>query len=344
MPTSPESVREIRLATLPDGLPKPEHFTIASTPPPVPGDGDVLVRNRFFHVFPALRMLLGEGVPGAPFPPLRPGDVLFGAAIGEVVSAPPGTDLRPGDLVRHFLGWREYAAVPAGQCAPVDDVLPDPVVHLGSAAIAYTALTRDAPVRRGDTVFVTGGAGGVGSMAGQIARLLGAGRVVGSTGSPAKAERLVAELGYDAAVIRGAGPDAEPIAAQLAEAAPDGIDVLVDNVGGEQLQSAIGAARTGARFVIVGALAGQMAPGLSGTTAPVEIDTFQLITKRIGMRGFGGLDGGQERPSWAERVGGWLRSGELTFPHVRVAGIDRAPQALQEVIDGRHLGTVVVEL
>ncbi|MVZ99836.1 zinc-binding dehydrogenase [Actinomadura sp. LD22] len=345
MPTPPESVREIRVAALPDGLPRPEHFTIARTPPPVPGDGDVLVRNRFFHVFPALRTLLGGGVPGAPFPPLRPGDVLFGAAIGEVVSAPPGTGPRPGDLVRHFLGWREYAAVPAAQCTPVDDALPDPVVHLGSAAIAYTALTRDARVRPGDTVFVTGGAGGVGSMAGQIARLLGAGRVLGSTGSPAKAQRLVAELGYDAAVIRDAGAGAGPIAEQLAEAAPDGIDVLVDNVGGEQLQAAVGAARTGARFVLVGTLAGQLAPGLPGTTGPAEIDTFQLITRRIAMRGFGGLDDdGQGRPGWVERVGGWLRSGELTFPHVRFAGIESAPRALQEVIDGRHLGAVVVEL
>jgi NADPH-dependent curcumin reductase CurA len=343
MPTLPASVREVRLASLPDGLPEPEHFTIVRTPPPVPGDGDVLVRNRFFHVFPALRTLIGGGVAGAPFPPLRPGDTLFGAAIGEVVSAPPNTGLRPGDLVLHFQGWREYAAVPAGQCTPVDDALPDPVAHLGSAALAYTALTRDAPVRRGDTVFVTGGAGGVGSLAGQIARLLGAGRVIGSTGSPAKAERLVKELGYDAAVIRDAGPDGKPIAEQLAQAAPDGIDVLLDNVGGEQLRAAIAAARPGARFVLVGTLAGQMSPGLPGTTGPAEIDTFQLIIKRIEMRGFGGLDDGAEG-RWAERVGGWLRSGELTFPHVRIAGIERAPQALHEVISGRHLGAVVVEL
>ncbi|GAA2118281.1 MDR family NADP-dependent oxidoreductase [Actinomadura napierensis] len=343
MPSLPASVREVRLAALPDGLPKPEHFAIERTPPPVPGDGDVLVRNRFFHVFPALRTLLGGGVPGAPYPPLRPGDTLFGAAIGEVVSAPPDTGLRPGDLVQHFLGWREYAAVPAGQWTPVDGALPDPVVHLGSAALAYTALTRDAPVRRGDTVFVTGGAGGVGSLAGQIARLLGAGRVVGSTGSPAKAERLVTELGYDAAVIRGAGPDGKPIAEQLADAAPEGIDILVDNVGGEQLQAAVAAARPGARFALIGALAGQLSPGLPGTTGPVEIDSFQLIVKRIEMRGFGGMDD-DAQGRWAEPVGGWLRSGELTFPHVRIAGIENAPQALHEVIGGRHLGAVVVEL
>ncbi|WP_433465608.1 MDR family NADP-dependent oxidoreductase [Spirillospora sp. CA-128828] len=337
MPPSPSTSRAIRLTALPDGLPRPEHFAVVEEPTPVPDEGEVLVRNRFFHVFPSLRTLIGGGVKGTPFPPLRPGDTLFGPAIGEVVSAPPDAGLRPGDLVRHWMGWREYAVTPAEQCTPLDDTLPDPVAHLSQAALAYTALTRDARVRPGDTVFVSGGAGGVGSLVGQIAGRLGAERVVGSTGSADKAARLVSELGYDAALVRDAGPIAE----QLAEAAPDGIDVFVDNVGGEQLRAAIGAARPGARFVLVGTLAGQLSPHLTGTTAPVEIDTFQLVAKRIEMRGFGGLDGTAE---WAERFGGWLRSGDVTFPHVRVPGIDRAPQALHELISGRHLGTVVVEL
>ncbi|MEU8118837.1 NADP-dependent oxidoreductase [Spirillospora sp. NPDC049024] len=340
MPSSPPTTRVVQLAALPEGLPGPEHFSVVEVPMPVPAEGEVLVRNRWFQVFPALRTLIGGGVKGTPFPPLRQGDTLFGAAIGEVVSAPRDSGLRPGDLVRHWLGWREHAVMPAGQCSPLDGTLPDPAAHLGQAGIAYTALTRDAGVRPGDTVFVSGGAGGVGSLAGQIARLLGAGRVIGSTGSPDKAARMESELGYDTALVRGG----RPIAEQLAEAAPDGIDVLVDNVGGEQLQAAIAAARPGARFVLVGTLAGQLAPDRTGTTAPVEIDTFQLIAKRIGMRGFGGLDDAGPRPEWAERFGAWLRSGALTFPHARVAGIEHAPRALHELITGRHLGAVIVEL
>ncbi|MFB4304826.1 MDR family NADP-dependent oxidoreductase [Actinomadura sp. GTD37] len=331
--------RTVRLAAMPDGLPKPEHFTVVQAPVPVPDEGEVLVRNRFFQVFPALRTLIGGGVPGTPFPPLRPGDALFGAAIGEVVSAPRDSGLRAGDLVQHWLGWREHAVVPAAECTPLDDTLPDPAAHLGQAAVAYTALTRDARVRPGDTVFVSGGSGGVGSLAGQFARMLGAGRVIGSTGSRDKAARLVSELGYDAALVRGE----RPIAEQLAEAAPDGIDVLVDNVGGEQLRAAITTARPGARFVIVGTLAGQLSPDRPGTTAPVEIDTFQLVAKRIEMRGHGGLDDTGPRPEWAERFGGWLRSGAVTFPHARVTGIEQAPRALHELISGRHLGAVIVE-
>ncbi|MFA1549664.1 NADP-dependent oxidoreductase [Actinomadura chokoriensis] len=332
--------RIVQLAALPDGLPRPEHFAVVQAPMPVPDDGEVLVRNRFFQVFPALRTLIGGGVKGTPFPPLRPGDALFGAAIGEVVSAPPDAGVRPGDLVQHWLGWREHAVMPAAECTPLDGTLPDPAAHLGQAAVVYTALTRDAPVRPGDTVFVSGGSGGVGSLAGQFARLLGADRVIGSTGSPDKAARLVSELGYDAALVRGE----RPIAEQLAEAAPEGIDVLVDNVGGEQLRAAITAARPGARFVIVGTLAGQLSPNGTGTTAPVEIDTFQLIAKRIEMRGFAGLDDTGPHPEWAERFGAWLRSGAVTFPHARIAGIDQAPRALHELISGQHLGAVIVEL
>ncbi|SEF57076.1 hypothetical protein SAMN05444920_10198 [Nonomuraea solani] len=324
--------REVRLATIPDGLPRPEHFVVAEVPRPVPGDGEVLVRNRYFHVFAALSTLVGGRVKNTPIPPLRPGDTLPGPAIGEVVSA--AGELRPGDLVFHWMGWREYAAVPIGQVTPLGDTLPDPVAHLSKGDLAYAALTRDAEVRPGDTVFVSGAAGAVGSMAGQIARLLGAGRVIGSTGSPEKADRLVGELGYDAVVVRGAGPIEE----QLAKAAPDGIDVLLDNVGGDQLQAAVAAARPGARFVLVGALSGQLSTSETGL---VELDPYQLILKRISIRAY---QGQQERSDWLERFGDRLRAGDLTFPHVRVAGIDQAPGALHEVITGRHFGTVIVEL
>ena len=332
--------REVRLAAVPSGLPEPEDFVIVETPLPVPGPGQVLVRNRFFHVFTALRTLLGGSVEGAPMPGLTPGDALPGPAIGEVVTAPADSGLRPGDLVSHWLGWREYAAPAAAECVPLNDVLPDPVAHLAQGRTAYGALKHGARIRTGDVVFVSGGAGSVGSLAGQVARLLGASRVIGSTGSPDKAERMRAEFGYDAVVVRGAGP----LAGQLAKAAPDGIDVLLDNVGGEDLRAAVAVARQGARFVLVGALSGQLAEHGDGTTAPVELDSFQLIVKQITMLGYSALGGTDLRKEWLDRFGGWLRDGEITFPHVRVAGIEHAPRALHDMLSGRHVGTVVVAL
>ncbi|MFE5595778.1 MDR family NADP-dependent oxidoreductase [Streptomyces sp. NPDC056549] len=334
--------REIRLRTRPErGLPAPEHLALVTTARPVPAPDEVLVRNRWFAVSAALRTLIGGAVKGAPFPPVEPGDPLFGAAVGEVVSAPDGSGLRSGDLVSHWQGWREYAAVSPSLCTPLGDALPDPVAHLSQGRTAYAALTRGADVRAGDTVLVTGGAGAVGTMAGQIARLLGAGRVIGSTGSPAKAERLVTELGYDAVLVRGAPV---PFAAQLAEAAPDGIDVVLDTVGGEQLGAAVAAARPGARAVLVGALSGQLNPEGTGATARVELDSYPLVLKRISLRGFSPLDHPETEAEWRDRFGGWLRAGTITFPHVRVAGMERAAEALREVMRGRYLGAVVVEL
>ena len=287
--------------------------------------------------------LISQGagnVEGVPFPALRPGDTLAEEAVGEVVLAPAGSGLNPGDLVSHMLGWREYAVVAAAGCTRLDRTLPDPVAHLSHGWTAYAALTRAVVVRPGDTVFVSAGGSAIGSMAGQIARLLGAGRVIGSTGSRSKAERLVGELGYDAAVVRGT---AEPLAAQLATAAPGGLDVVLDNAGGEQLGAAVEAAREGARFVLVGALSGQLAAHGTGRTAPVELDSFQLLLKQITLRCYSADADPDARPEWNARFGDWLRSGEITFPHVRVTGLDRAPQALLDVIAGRHLGTVVVE-
>jgi 2-alkenal reductase len=341
MPDLPRTHREVRLAAKPaDGLPKPEHFEIAEVALPVPGEGELLVRNRFFHVFAALRTLIGGSLESAPFPPILPGDTLFGAAIGEVVSAPEGTAFEPGDLVSHRLGWREYATPAAGQCTALPGTLPDPVAYLAPGTTAYGALTRGVAVQPGDTVFVSGAAGSVGSMAGQIARLLGAGRVIGSTGSREKGDRLVDELGYDAAVIRGAGPIAE----QLAGAAPAGLDVVLDNVGGQELQAAVTAARKGARFVLVGGLSGQLSPSGTGTTAPVELDSFLLIGKQITMRGYSAGGNEEVRSQWLDRFAGWLRSGDITFPHISVPGIEAAPQALYDTMNGQYLGTVVVAL
>jgi 2-alkenal reductase len=336
----PTTARIVRLTAEPRGLPVPEDFTVAEEPLPAPGPGQVLVRNRAFLVFPALRTLISGTGTGLLVPHVKPGEALFGPALGEVLAAPEGGPLRPGDLVTHLDGWRDHAVADATRFTAVDPDFPLPVALVSAASAGYGALTRCAEVRPGDVVLVTGAAGAVGSLAGRIARLLGAARVIGTTRSPGKAQRLTAELGYDAVLVPGERPFAE----LLAEAAPDGVDVVLDLVGGEQLTAAVDAARRGARFALVGALSGQLDPRLPGGNSPAVIDSFRVVTLGLRLRGFTLLDHPDVEAEWRERLGGWLRSGDITFPWTPVAGIDRAPHALSRLFTGDTFGATIVEL
>ncbi|MFI2609142.1 MDR family NADP-dependent oxidoreductase [Kitasatospora sp. NPDC018619] len=336
----PATARVVRLTAAPTGLPAPADFTVAEEPLAAPGAGEVLVRNRAFLAFPGLRTLISGAGTGLPLPSIAPGDALFGPALGEVLAAPEDGPLRPGDLVTHLYGWRDHALVGASQAAPVPAGFPDPLALVSAVSAGYGGLTRAAGVRPGDVVLVTGAAGAVGTVAGQVARLLGAARVVGTTRSAAKAQRLTAELGYDAVLVPGARPFAE----QLAEAAPDGLDVVLDLVGGEQLTTAVDAARRGARFALVGALAGQLAPDRPGGDAPAVVDTFRVITRGLALRGFTGTDHPDLEDEWRGRLGAWLRAGQITVPRTSVAGIDRAAEALTKLFTGDTFGTTIVEL
>lgn len=339
--------REVRLKAKLNGLPTPNDFEIVTAVAPDVGPQDVLVRNRYFLISASLRAMISEGaenVQGVPFPCLSAGDVLMGEALGEVMKAPIGSGLSTGDIVTHFYGWRDYALVPTWICHRVGEALPDPVGYLGYLGhgwTAYAALTRGVSIRPGDTVFVTSAAGAIGAMAGQIARRLGAGRVIGSTSSRDKAQRLVSELGYDAAVIRGSST---PFAEQVRDVALGGIDVLIDSVGGDQLQAAIASARERARFLILGALSGQLAAVGTGRTAPAEIDTVQFLLKRITMRGYSADDNPEAKDEWFQRFAQWLHAGAIAFPHTVIGGLDDAPSALCDTARGRYLGTVLVKL
>jgi NADPH-dependent curcumin reductase CurA len=137
---------------------------------------------------------------------------------------------------------------------------------------------------------------------------------------------------------------AEASALQLAEAAPSGVDVVLDNVGGEQLQAAVGAAREGARIVVMGALSGQLASAGTGRRAPAELDSFQILLKKLTLQGYSADDDPEMREEWTTRFDHWLRSGTIAFPRVISKGIDTAPDVLQGVAEGRYFGTVIVEL
>jgi NADPH-dependent curcumin reductase CurA len=331
-----DTYREVRLAARPRGPLHDGLFEIAEVAIPTPKPGQVLVRNTVMSVAAVMGTLMDPDT-DVPLAPYEIGKPLHGPAIGEVVSA-PGTDFSPGDLVQHRQGWREYVLLdPAAARLRDPGLLPEPGWYLSQGATAWMGVVRGAEVLPGDTVFVSGAAGGVGTLAGQIARLHGAERLVGSTSSQRKADLLIKELGYDAVVIRGAGPIKE----QLHAAAPDGIDAVIDNVGGEQLQAAIALATRGARLALVGSLSSQFGDSPREAT---EIDTVSLLSRSITLRGMALHDHYDLIPEWNRQFGKGLRNGSFTFPHSRFQGIEQAPRALLELLEGRHFGAVLVEL
>ncbi|MFC4586325.1 MDR family NADP-dependent oxidoreductase [Sphaerisporangium corydalis] len=325
---------EVRLAARPPGAPGPEHFAVAEVAVPRPGPGEVLVRNRWMPVSAVmLSLVTGAG----PMPPYEVGRVLHGPAIGEVLAS-GDPDLSPGDHVSHGLGWREHAVGEAGLFRRIGPVTTssDAAVHLGQGLTAYVGLRDVAAVRPGDTVFVTGAAGAAGSAAGLIARLLGAGRVVGGAGSAARARELTAALGFDAAFDRHDGP----VAALLRQAAPGGVDVVFDTVGGEHLRAAVGAARPGARVALCGALAHQ----LGGARAETGLDLMTLIGRRVTLRGFTASDHPESRAAWIRDAERWRREGRLALPHTVVDGLAGAPGALLGLPAAEAVGVTLIRL
>ncbi len=343
MPTKQTNNREVKLVRHVRGDVRLEDFVIADTIIPAPGPHDVVVRNRWFRVSISTRLMAqddAKAAEGIPFPPLTPGDTLADGAIGEVIEAGPACGIAVGSLVQHPLGWRDYAMVHEHDCKPVDGDDPDPAAYLGHGWTAYAALTRGVRVKDGDTVFVSSGAGAIGSMAGQIARLLGARRVVGSTSTRDKARWMQDELGYDAVVTRDGGSVVE----QLAKAAPDGVDVIVDMVGGEQLAAAVSLAKDDARCVLLGALTAEMNAEKASLQAPVTLDSFHIIFKGMTLRGFSADHSPDAFDVWIRDLKAWTRDGRIHLPKTTYKGLERAVSALQDACAGHLKGVVLIEL
>ncbi|NJQ13652.1 NADP-dependent oxidoreductase [Streptomyces bohaiensis] len=333
----PATGRAWHLVSRPHGTPVPENFALREEPVRAPGDGEVLVRNTHLSVDPYMRGRMNDHK--SYVPPFALDEPMDGAALGEVVAS-EAEGLAPGDLVTHNLGWRDYATVPARQVAPLPRDTPRPSAYLGVLGMpgftAWVGLRKIADIREGDAVFVSGAAGAVGSTAGQLARLMGAARVVGSAGSPAKVELLTSEYGFDAAFDYREAPVGE----QLPVAAPDGIDIYFDNVGGDHLEAAITAMRTHGRIVLCGMIA-----QYNATEPPPGPNNLGLMVgKRIRAQGMIVTDHQASLPEFHREVAPWVDSGELRYRETFVDGLENTPEALLGVLRGDNTGKMVVRL
>jgi NADPH-dependent curcumin reductase CurA len=328
--------RQWILAQRPTGMVGAEHFTLRDAEIPKPGAGEALVRTVLLSLDPANRAWM------SPTPtykaPVEPGDVMHGFALGEVVAS-KDPSLKPGDLVDGMFGWQDYAVLPARELSRRNRAHP-PEHLMGVLGVtgltAYFGLLDIGRPKAGETVLVSAAAGAVGSIVGQIAKLKGC-RVIGTAGGADKCRWLTDELGFDAAVDYKAGG----VRRALKEAAPEGIDVYFDNVGGEVLQAALFLMNERGRIVCCGNLSQYNAerpdPGPMGVPG-------LLVVRRLRMEGFIVTDFYDRRADAERDLAAWVAEGAIKAAEDVVDGLEKAPAALAELFQGRNRGKLLVRV
>lgn len=322
------------LAARPKGMPRDEDFALVEQPLPELADGQVRVANRWLSVDPYMRGRMNDGK--SYVPPFQLGEPMQGGAIGEVVESRAET-IPVGTLVSHMAGWRDEAVIPAQHVQPLPDLGVDPQAFLGQFGMpgmtAYYGLLQVAEAKPGDTVFVSAAAGAVGSTVVQIAKAKGM-TVIGSAGGKDKTD-WVRSLGADA-VIDYKGD--VPVVEALGKAAPDGIDVYFDNVGGDHLDAALAHAQPGARFAICGMI------DVYNDAKPTSLKYLaRLIGNRVRIQGFIVSDF-KDQQGFYRDMAAMLGEGKLQREETVFEGLDRTPEAFLALFSGGNKGKMLVKL
>jgi NADPH-dependent curcumin reductase CurA len=326
--------RAWHLKSRPQGLPTADNFELKPIELPPLEDGMVRVANRWLSVDPYMRGRMNDVK--SYVPPFAVGAPMDGGAIGEVVeSTAPG--LQPGHVVVHMAGWRDEAVLPAAAATKLPDLGVEPQAFLGNLGLtggtAYFGLLDAASAKEGDIVFVSAAAGAVGSAVVQIAKARDM-TVIGSARGPDKCE-FVRSLGADAVVDYTAGP----LVKSLAAAAPDGIDVYFDNVGGDHLDAALAVARQNARFAICGMIDAYN----SGQPTSLRY-IMRVIAVRIRLQGFIYTDYLPRLGEFYRDMGGWIAGGQVKSSDTVVEGLERMPEAFLGLFEGANTGKMLVKL
>ena len=325
-----------RLAARPVGLPKPSDWTYAEEPIPALEDGQMLVKVLYISLDPAMRGWMNEGK--SYIPPVGIGEVMRAGAAGRVVAS-RNPAFAPGDLVTGLFGVQEYAVSDGKAVHKVDTSFAPLPVYLGTLGMpgmtAYFGLLDIGKPKEGETVVVSGAAGAVGTVVGQIAKIKGC-RVVGIAGGEEKCRWIVDELGFDAAIDY----KSENVRAALGERAPKGVDVYFDNVGGEILDDVLVRITRGARIVICGAISQyNTTTGIKGPS-----NYLSLLVNRASMTGMVVFDYADRYMEAAMEMAGWMAEGKLKSREDIVEGFENFPDALLMLFEGRNVGKLVLKV
>jgi NADPH-dependent curcumin reductase CurA len=326
--------RAWHLMSRPQGLPTQENFALKDVELAPLGDGMIRVRNQWLSVDPYMRGRMNDVK--SYVPPFQIDQPMEGGAVGEVVES-KAEGFAPGDLVMHMAGWRDEAVVPARAATKLPNLGVQPQQFLGilgvTGATAYFGLLDAAGAKEGDIVFVSAAAGAVGSAVVQIAKAKGM-TVIGSAGGPDKCE-FVRSLGADQVVDYRAGP----ILKGLSAAAPQGIDVYFDNVGGDHLDAALAVARDRARFAICGMIEGYNDPSPKALRY-----VMRIIAARIRLQGFIVSDYLPRMGELYAEMVPWLASGPVKSRETVVEGLEKTPEAFLGLFSGANTGKMLVRL
>lgn len=339
MPTSSLVNRRILLAARPRGLPTRDDFRLVTEPVKAPAEGEVLLRTLYLSLDPYMRNLMDEVGPGYA-PSVEVGATMVGGTVSRVVAS-RNRDFREGDLVLAGAGWQDYA-ISDGSGLAVLHAMDHPSHALSGLGMpgftAHVGLLDIGQPRKGETVVVAAATGAVGSMVGQLARHAGA-RVVGIAGGPAKCAHAVDVLGFDACIDRH-----DPqLPAKLAAACPRGIDVYFENVGGAVLQAVLPLLNVNARVPVCGFIAHYNETRAAGSEDHLPALLAAVLQKRVRMQGFIILDHyGPRFEAFQAQMRALVREGSVRIDEERVAGLENAPSAFIDMLEGRHLGKVVV--
>lgn len=330
--------RQWRLASRPRGMVEVSNFEYHEEPVPQPRDGQVLVRNLYLSFDPAMRAWLWDRE--TYIAPVKVGDVMRAGSVAQVIESRK-SGFSPGDIVVGAFGWQDYAAVSGDGPVPMTKVPPGvpltwPLGVLGMTGLtAYFGLLDIGQPQPGQTVVVSGAAGAVGSVTGQIAKIHGC-RAIGIAGGPVKCAWLTDEAGFDAAIDY----KKDDVRARLAELCPKGMDVYFDNVGSATLEAALDNLALHARVVLCGGISGYNTPG--GPPGPRNY--LNLLVKRARMEGFVVFD---YQPRFAEAIPQllqWSLEGRLKFKEDVQTGFENIPRTLLRLFTGENLGKQLLKL